>query len=113
MTAGPTDRRRPTAKDLDAGESHVWSQAASTLDDQVTLGGKVAGLGLGGLTKWWEEVMQFGTVWGPNVSSDRDFGANITPNDADSRTDYWRDHSLSIENQPEVVAGRSDKSSSG
>ncbi|MFE3628885.1 hypothetical protein [Streptomyces goshikiensis] len=89
----------------------MWSQAASTLDDQVPLGGKVAGLG--GLTKWWEEVMQFGTAWGSNVSSDRDFGANIMANDADSRTDYWRDHSLSIGNQPEVVAGRSDKSSSG
>ncbi|MFE3673380.1 hypothetical protein [Streptomyces goshikiensis] len=87
----------------------MWSQAASTLDDQVPLGGKVARLG--GLTKWWEEVLPFGTVWGPNVSSGGEFGANIMANDADSHTDYWRDHSLSIDNQPEVVVGRSDKSS--
>ncbi|MFI7359044.1 alpha/beta hydrolase [Streptomyces avidinii] len=95
------------AKDLDAGEGHVWSQAASTLDDQVPLGGKVAGLG--GPTDWWEDMLPFGTVWGSNVPSDEAFGANIMANDADSHTDYWRDHSLSIENQANVVAGRYDK----
>ncbi|MET9699325.1 alpha/beta hydrolase [Streptomyces sp. NPDC006529] len=95
------------AKDLDAGEGHVWSQAAGTLDDQVPLGGKVAGLG--GPTDWWEELLPFGTVWGSNVPSDEAFGANIMANDADSHTDYWRDHSLSIENQANVVAGQYDK----
>ncbi|WP_371616443.1 alpha/beta hydrolase [Streptomyces sp. NBC_00454] len=95
------------AKELDAGEGHVWSQAASTLDDQVPLGGKFAGLGGG--NSWWKEMLPFGSVWGQNVPSDEDFGANIMANDADSHTDYWRDHSLSIRNQASVVAGQYDR----
>ncbi|MFE9637120.1 alpha/beta hydrolase [Streptomyces sp. NPDC006463] len=94
------------AKDLDVEEGHVWSQAASALNDQVPAGGKVAGLGGG--TPLWAELLPFGTVWGQNVPSDEDFGANIMANDADSHTDYWRDHSLSIKNQANVVAGKYD-----
>ncbi|MEU6311945.1 alpha/beta hydrolase [Streptomyces sp. NPDC047014] len=94
------------ARELDAGEGHVWSQAAGTLDDQVPAGGKVAGLGGG--NKWWKEMLPFGSVWGQNVPSDEDFGANIMANDSNSHTDYWRDHSLSIRNQASVVAGKYD-----
>ncbi|WP_308407782.1 alpha/beta hydrolase [Streptomyces somaliensis] len=95
------------AKDLDVEEGHVWSQSAGTLDDQVPLGGKIAGLG--GDTEWWEEMLPFGTVWGSNVPSDEGFGANIMKNDSESHTDYWRDDSLSIENQANVVAGKYDR----
>ncbi|KJY31394.1 MULTISPECIES: alpha/beta hydrolase [Streptomyces] len=99
------------AGDLDVGADHVWSQAASTWDDQVPLGGKIAGLG--GDTEMWQELLPFGTVWGSNVPSDEDFGAHIMANDSDSHTDYWRDHSLSIQNQAEVIAGHYDKVKSG
>ncbi|WP_030761465.1 alpha/beta hydrolase [Streptomyces sp. NRRL F-2664] len=94
------------ARELDAGEGHVWSQSAGALDDQVPAGGKFAGLGGG--NKWWKEMLPFGSVWGQNVPSDEDFGANIMANDSNSHTDYWRDHSLSIRNQASVVAGRYD-----
>ncbi|MET9963535.1 alpha/beta hydrolase [Streptomyces sp. NPDC006326] len=95
------------AKDLDVEEGHVWSEAASFTKDQVPAGGKVAGLGGG--TPFWKELLPFGAIWGQNVPSDEDFGANIMDNDADSHTDYWRKDSFSLENQARVVAGRYDK----
>ncbi|MGW4050647.1 alpha/beta hydrolase [Streptomyces sp. NPDC004779] len=95
------------AKELDVEEGHVWSQAGGFTDDQVPLGGKFAGLGRN--SDWWQELLPFGAVWGQNVPSDESFGANIMAHDSGSHTDYWRDGSLSIQNQASVVAGQYDK----
>ncbi|MFI0823858.1 alpha/beta hydrolase [Streptomyces roseolus] len=95
------------AKELDVEEGHVWSQAGGFTDDQVPLGGKLAGLGRN--SDWWQDLLPFGSVWGQNVPSDESFGAHRMAHDSGSHTDYWRDGSLSIQNQASVVAGQYDK----
>ncbi|GGR40001.1 alpha/beta hydrolase [Streptomyces roseolus] len=95
------------AKELDVEEGHVWSQAGGFTDDQVPLGGKFAGLGRN--SDWWQDLLPFGSIWGQNVPSDESFGAHRMAHDSGSHTDYWRDGSLSIQNQASVVAGQYDK----
>ncbi|MEU5423889.1 alpha/beta hydrolase, partial [Streptomyces sp. NPDC020667] len=100
------------ANELDAPKGHVWSEAASTLKDQVPLGGKLVGLGGDSKITPWVSALPFGVVGGiganlsQNVPSDREFGANIMQTDSDSHGGYWKGKdSVSVQNQAAVVTG--------
>ncbi|MGA5133236.1 alpha/beta hydrolase [Streptomyces olivoreticuli] len=100
------------ADELDAPKGHVWSEAASTLKDQVPLGGKLVGLGGDSNITPWISALPFGVVGeigalaSQNVPSDRDFGANIMQTDSDGHGGYWKDKdAISVQNQAAVVTG--------
>ncbi|WP_344381173.1 alpha/beta hydrolase [Streptomyces thermolineatus] len=91
------------ADQLDVGGEHVWAQTAPLSNDKVPLGGKIAGLG------------GFGPdhdPWDPpivNVPSDEAFGANRMATDSVDHSGYWKEGSVSLENQAWVVTGNYDK----
>ncbi|MEV0281616.1 alpha/beta hydrolase [Streptomyces sp. NPDC050610] len=102
------------AEDLDVGKDHVWSEAASLTKDQVPAGGKLAGLGgPANGPEWLYDLLPFGSVANQNVPSDEDFGAHIMETDAEKHGDYWRNGSVSLENQANVVTGRYGKVTHG
>ncbi|MFI1797025.1 alpha/beta hydrolase [Streptomyces sp. NPDC020379] len=100
------------ADELDAPKGHVWSEAASTLKDQVPLGGKLVGLGGDSPITPLISALPFGVVGeigalaSQNVPSDRAFGANIMQTDSDGHGGYWKGKdSISVQNQAAVVTG--------
>ncbi|GHF40866.1 hypothetical protein GCM10010218_22850 [Streptomyces mashuensis] len=89
---------------LDVGKDHVWSEAAS--DDDVPLGGKIAGLG---------EPKRIGPDEDGRISykhvvpSDKEFGGHRMKVDTSGHSKYWTPDSLSLQNQAVVVAGMYDR----
>ncbi len=78
------------ADDLDADKGHVWSQTASTLKDQVPLGGKLAGHGGDtSLTRGWSGCPS-DTHGRRTCPPTRISGANIMATNAKDHGDYWR-----------------------
>ncbi|WP_404817236.1 alpha/beta hydrolase [Streptomyces thermolineatus] len=95
------------ADQLDVGGEHVWSQKAPLLNDQVALGGKIAGHGgLGPDHDLWDVPIG-------NVPSDEAFGANRMATDSPDHSSYWEPESVSLENQAWVVTGRYDEVTDG
>lgn len=90
------------AKELDAPEGHVWSEAASFGKDQVAAGGKLVGLG-GGSPSSPFFTDPVGHILASRVPSDRNFGANIMQTDSNDHGGYWKDDSVSLTNQAAVV----------
>ncbi|MFI2072873.1 MULTISPECIES: alpha/beta hydrolase [Streptomyces] len=94
-----------SADELDVGKDHVWSEKAS--DDNVPLGGKIAGLG---------GVKRVVVNGGPEnggyidyihaVPSDKEFGAHRMKVDTKGHSGYWGEDSLSLRNQAAVVVGQ-------
>ncbi|GHF37196.1 hypothetical protein GCM10010218_18450 [Streptomyces mashuensis] len=94
------------ANELDAPKGHVWSEAASVWNDQVTVGGKIAFLGGNTRLGSWDVTTPVTDWLTQNVPSDRAFGANIMQTTAKDHGGYWDDGSVSLENQAAVVTGR-------
>ncbi|MFF4161303.1 alpha/beta hydrolase [Streptomyces sp. NPDC001678] len=92
------------ASQLDAPKGHVWSEAASLLNDKVPIGGKIVGLGGDSDISPYIPDPEARRIT-QNVPSDRDFGANIMQTDSEDHGGYWEKNSISLQNQAAVVTG--------
>ncbi|MCT2592067.1 alpha/beta hydrolase family protein [Streptomyces sp. N2-109] len=77
----------PHSEALDTGSEHTWTMTARD-DDLVGLGGRLSGLGEGGV-----------------IPSDERFGAQRMQTDTLGHSGYWDSGSTSLENQSNVIVG--------
>ncbi|MFE7542692.1 alpha/beta hydrolase [Streptomyces platensis] len=93
LVAGSPGMQAKHAADLGIDPQHMWAMEGGGLDNVVTEGGRVMGLGGGGL-----------------IPTDPGFGGKIMKSDAESHGSFWDTEngaaSLSLKNQARVITGR-------
>lgn len=93
VALGSPGMQAKTAADLCVNHGHMWAAEGGGSDDLVTGGGRLVGLGGGGV-----------------IPSDPDFGGNVMASDTHSHSDYWDVQAngkptLSLQNQADVIVG--------